>query len=352
MGVIIKATDAGYKLLTATGRSFAPAVFFQDSLNGEGRVALGNGVWSSDATGQGGLLVDMHTDAVLGAAQDGTRANVTFTSATLFRWQDGEKVEIATIKFKGGLVVEAQADATDETPSWHAEIADAVAAKVQAEGIIFRGGAANDIFIPADEPLYYQSITKINLGGGDDLAIGTSGDDRIRGGAGNDDISDDYGANSLNGGAGDDVITVGNNSSGSLLRGGRGDDDLRSGSGSDHLNGGRGEDTLVGGAGNDRLRGGAGDDHLNGGSGNDKLTGGTGADVFEFLHIPDGHNIITDFEIGVDHIYLSDFPRDFEDVTLTQTGSHVFVTVDDTDFSIKLRNTDLNDLSADDFIFA
>jgi len=163
MGVVIKATDAGYSLLTATGRSFAPAVFLRDTLNGQGSVALKNGVWSSEATGEGGFLVELHTNEVLGAAQYGARATVTFKSATLYRWQDGEKVAIAMIKFKGGMTVEVHSDELDGSPSWHADIADTVGDMIKAEGITFRGSAETDIFIPTDEPAYYQSVNKINL---------------------------------------------------------------------------------------------------------------------------------------------------------------------------------------------
>lgn len=58
------------------------------------------------------------------------------------------------------------------------------------------------------------------------------------------------------------------------------------------LEGGTGADTLVGGDGNDILRGGRGDD---------VLTGGGGADTFIFA-VGDGHDRITDFTSGLDHI--------------------------------------------------
>lgn len=352
MGVIIKTTSAGYYLTSATDQRFAPSLFLKDGLNNLGRATLTDGIWSSTLAGDAGLIFDLHTRDTLPEQQDGTQTAITFQSATLYRLQDGEKVAIAKITFKGGLDVTAQADTKAAKSSWHVEIADAISTIIKTEGVTFRGSSKSDQFIPTDEPLYYTQVSKISLGAGDDFAVGTHGDDRIRGGAGDDTIYDNLGTNILNGGSGNDALTVGNQSAGSILRGGSGDDRLTSGKGADVLNGGAGNDSLIGGSGHDRLRGGTGEDYLNGGRGNDVLTGGQGADTFEFLHIPDGHNIITDFEVGIDHIFLSDFPRSFEDLTLTQTGRHVVITVDDTDFSIKLRKTDLVDLSADDFIFA
>ena len=222
------------------------------------------------------------------------------------------------------------------------DVADAIANLIRTDGLFFDGGAGDDIYNPVSGPLVFTQPSNISLGGGDDWAAGGIGDDNIRGGKGDDIISDDSGANSLRGGRGDDVITVGDNSTGSILRGGNGNDRLTSGKGSDTLNGGRGDD---------RLRGGTGDDYLNGGWGNDKLSGGAGADVFEFNHHADGNNIITDFEVGVDQIYLPAYGWDFDQLTLTQVGQKTLITMDDTDFSITLRGIDMADLGANDFIF-
>ncbi|MEM9059090.1 MAG: choice-of-anchor Q domain-containing protein [Pseudomonadota bacterium] len=72
------------------------------------------------------------------------------------------------------------------------------------------------------------------------------------------------------------------------------DNNLRGGSGSNVL---RGED------GTDVIRGLDGDDTLGGGAGIDILTGGAGADVFEFIE-NGGTNFVTDFEDGVDALFL------------------------------------------------
>ncbi|NQV23898.1 MAG: hypothetical protein HQ518_05965 [Rhodopirellula sp.] len=72
----------------------------------------------------------------------------------------------------------------------------------------------------------------------------------------------------VNGGSGDDLVL-----------GSGGNDQLSGGAGSDTLIGGAGNDSLSGGDGNDTLRGSAGRDHLDGGTGDDRLYGQSGADV-------------------------------------------------------------------------
>lgn len=80
-------------------------------------------------------------------------------------------------------------------------------------------------------------------------------------------------------------------------------------SGNDSLKGGLGDDTLQGGRGNDTLIGGLGAEVLDGGAGRDVLTGNGGADVFMFSSTLGGGNIdtITDFSSRQnDKIGLSD----------------------------------------------
>jgi Ca2+-binding RTX toxin-like protein len=69
--------------------------------------------------------------------------------------------------------------------------------------------------------------------------------------------------------------------------------------------GGGGHDFLTGGAGVDVLNGGTGNDTLEGGRGLDILTGGAGADRFVFSG-GDGHDLITDFQQGIDKIAVGD----------------------------------------------
>ncbi|MCU0829390.1 MAG: hypothetical protein MUE52_18885, partial [Tabrizicola sp.] len=70
------------------------------------------------------------------------------------------------------------------------------------------------------------------------------------------------------------------------------------------LTGISGSDMLLGGDGNDLIEGGSGSDLLVDGSGGDTLSGGAGADLFVMTR--DGsHDVIVDFQLGIDRIDLS-----------------------------------------------
>ncbi len=77
------------------------------------------------------------------------------------------------------------------------------------------------------------------------------------------------------------------------------------------LTGGATGDQLFGGAGADSLNGAAGRDILSDGEGSDTLTGGADADIFVLA--PDGAtDWITDFQLGVDRIDLSEWGRVYD----------------------------------------
>jgi len=88
-------------------------------------------------------------------------------------------------------------------------------------------------------------FSRLYMGDGDDLALGTNGSDIVHGARGNDTLIGYSGADRFFGGDGND----------SLL-GGAGNDRLVGEAGRDILRGGSGNDTLIGGAGNDRMFGG------------------------------------------------------------------------------------------------
>jgi Ca2+-binding RTX toxin-like protein len=136
---------------------------------------------------------------------------------------------------------------------------------------------------------------------------------------GNDTIIGSAGADFLGAGAGRDVVEGGRGSD--RIEGGRGVDRLFGESGNDDLLGEAGTDYLSGGTGDDRLIGGGGDDTLRGGGGADRLTGGTGRDVFVFGLADGTGNRITDFAEGQDRIRIAAAGRDFDDVTITESGS-------------------------------
>lgn len=162
-----------------------------------------------------------------------------------------------------------------------------------------------------------------------DVIDGDFGDDAIRGGAGADRLLGNYGADSLSGGQGEDTLSggvgddlldggqgddalagdVGND----LIVGGQGNDAADGGVGDDQLAGDQGDDTLAGGFGADSLDGGQGADWLFGGNGDDRLigaqgddtvSGGLGSDLYVFSR-GSGDDVVTDFQIGQDHIDLS-----------------------------------------------
>ena len=89
--------------------------------------------------------------------------------------------------------------------------------------------------------------------------------------------------------------------------------------GNDQLSGGTGNDWMIGGTGNDGLIGGAGKDTMFGGTGNDVLIGGVGQEArcparpastrsgstgFPKSTVGVTHDVIKDFQTGVDHIDL------------------------------------------------
>ena len=153
------------------------------------------------------------------------------------------------------------------------------------EEIVF---ADNTIYGPED--ILDHLIGEVTIAGtvDDDSIVGTSGDDFID--AGN----------------GDDVISSG-----------KGDDIILAGDGDDTLIGERGNKTAYGGTGNDTLIsldsstffGEDGDDLLIGNlskGGDNTFSGGAGADIFHFANASnrEAHQIITDFEVGVDSLIL------------------------------------------------
>lgn len=92
------------------------------------------------------------------------------------------------------------------------------------------------------------------------------------------------------------------------------------------LTGGALDDRILGSAAADTLSGGGGADWLHDGGGADVLTGGAGADVFVMAR--DGQvDRISDFQIGLDRIDLSDWGRIYSrealTITATATGAEI-----------------------------
>jgi len=213
---------------------------------------------------------------------------------------------------------------------------------------VLDGGLGNDIIrggSGADRMLGGAGRDNIDGGLGHDTLKGGSGSDVLNGNAGNDRIMGGIGRDTLNGGDGNDYLT-----------GERGNDSMLGGTGLDILLGGGGNDVIRGGRGSDVIRGGLGFDTIEGGLGNDRLEGNANADTFLFA---DGHgdDTISDFDAtnNAERIDLSGISAingytDLVNNHLTQVGSDVLINTGGGN-TILLRNVDLADLDANDFLF-
>lgn len=133
-----------------------------------------------------------------------------------------------------------------------------------------------------------------------------------------------------------------------FLIGYAGDDKMSGRGGSDELRGLTGKDTLDGGRDDDRLSGGGDRDLLRGGHGDDKLWGGADRDVFVFDR-SDGADQIADFVDGQDKIAIESGASRFRQLGIEQVGRHVEIAFEDT--VILVRNADVDDFTARDFLF-
>ncbi len=168
--------------------------------------------------------------------------------------------------------------------------ADAVPTIIGTDGNdLLLGTPGDDVIsgLGGDDRLLGFAGNDILCGGpGNDELRGNTGNDLLSGGEGNDRIFGEAGIDRAWGGVGDDVLDGGTQTD--VSSGGTGDDVLRGGAEADVLSGGDGHDTLHGGTqddvldgngGDDRLTGDAGDDRLDGGAGSNVLNGSTGNDV-------------------------------------------------------------------------
>lgn len=145
------------------------------------------------------------------------------------------------------------------------------------DGVTLKGLGGKDTLDASGLPKNYLDVT-LEGGNGKDTLIGSKGDDYLGGGKGKDSID-----------------------------GGKGDDDIYGDGGKDNIFGDKGGDLIEGGDGDDRIDGGKGGDLISGGLGRDIMTGGKGADGFYFKedYALDQTDVIRDFEVGKDTIYLS-----------------------------------------------
>jgi len=139
-------------------------------------------------------------------------------------------------------------------------------------------------------------------GNGHDVLVGGEGNDKLYGGAGDDLLIGGPGNDLLDGGTGNDTASYASATSGVTVNLGVGTQQNSIGAGLDTLSS---IENLIGSDYNDTLMGNGVDNQITGGLGNDMLTGGGGSDTFIWHRGDTGHDTITDFSLGNDHLDLS-----------------------------------------------
>ncbi|MBM2576092.1 hypothetical protein JQC91_07225 [Jannaschia sp. Os4] len=150
--------------------------------------------------------------------------------------------------------------------------------RVRAGSDRIDGGDGDDL-IHGDVAAFGSNTNLRLFAGGHDTIDGGAGADTIHGGFGEDLLRGDDGDDLLSGGARQDTLSGG--AGDDTLDGGDRDDVLYGRSGADRLEGGAGRDALRGGTGADTIDGDKGNDVLDGEAGDDRMNGGGGADTIE-----------------------------------------------------------------------
>jgi len=134
---------------------------------------------------------------------------------------------------------------------------------------------------PDSNYLQYTGGDHAVLGGtdGNDILIGSIGDDTFWGDGGNDRIEGGHGNDNIRGGAGDDIITdMGGDDN---IQGDDGNDVIHAGNGINLILGGFGKDFIVTGEDSSEAFGGTGDDFILGSNANEQSMGNEGDDWLE-----------------------------------------------------------------------
>ncbi|MFV0408393.1 MAG: hypothetical protein ACK5LJ_01440 [Paracoccus sp. (in: a-proteobacteria)] len=140
---------------------------------------------------------------------------------------------------------------------------------------------------------------------------------------------------------------------GNVVFGRNGDDRITGTNADDLLVGGEGNDRLAGGKGADRLYGNEGDDRLTGDSDGDRLNGGHGDDLFIFTAGATGEITVEDFNSAAnegDRLVLTG--ADLRSVLNTATADGGDLLIHYNDLTIRLENTDQDDLGSSGLLLA
>ena len=113
------------------------------------------------------------------------------------------------------------------------------------------------------------------------------------------------------------------------------------------------DEIFEGGNGSDFFDAGDGNDIIAAGSGNDFSIGGSGADIFVLTPPTEGSSFdtIDDFEVGVDRLDVSALADSFEDLNIVISAGNVAIFFSGNQSVVFNNLTDINALSAGDFIF-
>ncbi len=189
------------------------------------------------------------------------------------------------------------------------------------------GGDGNDTLLggswdDTDNNSRFDSGEQLQVGSSSNVLYGGSGADVVFGDGGADTLGGGLGSDTLIGGAGNDLFYGGKGATDAddVFSGGLGNDIFFGGSGDDIVSANEGEDELFGGAGRDTLNGGAGADSLFGGAGDDTLAGGSGTDSFFFAN-NHGDDVVSDFSVSEDILFLANTVTDFTDLASVQAAS-------------------------------
>ena len=195
------------------------------------------------------------------------------------------------------------------------------------------GGPGDDLMWGGDgNDKMHGETAGVTEGAGDDTMYGGSGADTLFGRSGNDILNGGPGGDTLNGGPGNDTADYSSSGASVIvhlytlhhdnpsvhgghaegdtivsienLTGSAFNDELSGSWNNNILRGGDGDDTLSGERGNDEVYGDGGNDELYGGEGNDRIWGGAGFDEFHFYDEGFGNDVIEDYTLGIDNIYL------------------------------------------------
>lgn len=325
----------GITLFTTGTAEFATSSDAVLAYSGQHRITVAGSILAYDDCinllgSQGAQYVEIASSGLL---VSGVASNIVDADGVILDGQNSTLINNGTIISKGSAVQVIVVDGGTTT------ITNTGVMTTDSYGIWNRFGAGtleftNSGIVESDVQSYLGGhavdrvtnsgtmVGDVDLGGGDDLYVGTGGTvvGDILGGAGNDRFVVGLSAEVIDGGEGIDTLDF--SQLGQRLLVNLADPSQNKGAGvggdtytgienligsalRDTLIGNDGANVISGGGAHDDLYGGGGNDTLIGGSGADTLIGGAGADVFYFETFADRSDVILDFASGEDVLLVN-----------------------------------------------